>query len=51
MADKTPRPRKTSDSIGETPTKPGKKPPSEWGVGDANSRSPGNAGQSPTKNL
>jgi hypothetical protein len=40
--------RKNDDSVGETPSKPGKKVPSEWGVGRENSRSPADAEQSPT---
>jgi hypothetical protein len=47
MTNKTPPGDKDDDSLGENPTKPGRKAPSEWGVGRENSRSPGDAGQSP----
>jgi hypothetical protein len=46
VADQKPDDRK-DDSIGETPSKPGKKRPSDWGVGNENSRSPSDAGSSP----
>jgi hypothetical protein len=51
MTDKTPPKDKNDDSIGENPSKPGRKKPSDFGVGRENSRDPGNAGQSPTKQL
>ncbi len=48
MTDKNPPKDKSDDSLGESPSKPGRKVPSEWGVGRENTRSPGDAGKSPT---
>lgn len=37
----------SDDSLGENPAAPGRKRPSDWGVGKDVSRSPGDAGSSP----
>jgi len=47
MTNQAPSKDKDDDSLGENPSKPGRKVPSDWGVGRENSRSPGDAENSP----
>ncbi len=47
MTNKPPPKGKDDESLGENPSKPGRKMPSDYGVGRENSKSPGDAGQSP----